>query len=209
MNSKGQKILTDLEEMITSMRLTLIKTIGNIVLILTDIKEIEARTSRTLAKKNLRGITRKAKKVKVHALAGITIPMRVSKEEIWIPVTMAVMRAGSTEIGQIKWQNALMQSAKWLRKAEKSLIRNEIFLIIIATNRLILKLKTLKIIAETGKILVTSTKRVTELNGLGHAKNKSTVTKVDEMIPKIIEVTAVKTTSRKPRKVKGRIMPQT
>jgi hypothetical protein len=124
------------------MRLTLIKTIGNIALILTDIKEIETPTSRTLAEKNHRGITRKAKKVTVHAQAKTTIPMKASKEEISTSVIMVEMMAGSTKIDQIKWQNALMQSAKWLRKAEKSLIRNEIFLIIIATNRLILSLET-------------------------------------------------------------------
>jgi hypothetical protein len=124
------------------MRLTLIKTIGNIALILTDIKEIETPTSRTLAEKNHRGITRKAKKVTVHAQAKTTIPMKASKEEISTSVIMVKMMAGSTKIDQIKWQNALMQSAKWLRKAEKSLIRNEIFLIIIATNRLILSLET-------------------------------------------------------------------
>jgi hypothetical protein len=103
MNSKGQKILTDLAEVIESYHLTLIKTIGNIALILTESKEIKAPTSRILGGKNLRGITQKAKKVIVPAQAKTNMLPKVSMEEIRTTVIIE-MRIKTAVIGLKKWQ---------------------------------------------------------------------------------------------------------
>lgn len=113
----------------------------------------------------------------------------------------------STVLSLKKWPDAMTQSVKRHRKVEKSLIRNEIFLIITATNRLIQKLETQKISTETGMTLVISINGVTGVNGPDLVRNMSTVIKEGGKTMKKHEMIAARITSRKHTKVKSKIMP--
>lgn len=132
-------------------------------------------------KKRSKGITQRSKIMGTLVLKETIhtgkISMRIN--EIERKTTRAIIRRPSSPLNEAKrWQSGMKMSAQLFRRSEKSLIRNEIFKLIIATNRLILKLEKPTTDAVNGRIRGSSTSVVTDLNGLALVINITTIGKV-------------------------------
>lgn len=131
-------------------------------------------------KKRSKGITQRSKIMGTRVLKETIHTDKISmiSNKVERKTTRAIIRRPSSPLKEAKrWQSGMKMSAQLFRRSEKSLIRNEIFKLIIATNRLTLKLEKPTTDAVTGRIRGSSTSVVTDLNGLALVINITAIEK--------------------------------
>jgi len=127
--------------------------------------------------KKSKGITQRSKMMVTLVLKETIHTGKISmrSNQVERKKTRAIIRRPSSPLKEAK--SGMKMSAQLLRRSVKSLIRNEIFKLIIATNRLTLKLEKPTTDAVTGRIRGSSRSVVTDLNGLALVINITAIGK--------------------------------